>query len=78
MFYVYLLQSGAHRYIGSTNDLRKRLAEHNSGQNQSTKAHMPWRLIYYEAHTARGAAERRESYFKTSPGRRALYKIVQS
>jgi len=35
MFYTYILRSISHpeqRYIGSTSDLRKRLAKHNAGE----------------------------------------------
>jgi predicted GIY-YIG superfamily endonuclease len=36
MYYVYLLRSKDHpnqTYVGSTSDLRKRLAEHNAGKS---------------------------------------------
>jgi putative endonuclease len=39
MYYVYLLRSAAKRnetYVGSTSDLKKRLADHNSGKSIHT------------------------------------------
>jgi putative endonuclease len=45
MFYVYLLQSIAdpkQRYIGFTNDLKKRLAAHNNGESSHTRKFAPW------------------------------------
>lgn len=50
-YYIYVLESAKHDtlYVGYTNDLRKRLEEHNRGHNQSTKPYLPWHLIYYEA-----------------------------
>lgn len=51
-------------YIGSTNDLRKRLAMHNSGKVYSTKLRKPFELIYYEAYRAEKDARRREHNLK--------------
>ncbi|MHB1086402.1 MAG: GIY-YIG nuclease family protein [Minisyncoccota bacterium] len=58
-------------YVGYTADLRKRLAEHNRGKNLSTK-NRSWHCIYYEACVDNDDARRRERYFKTTAGRRAL------
>jgi putative endonuclease len=78
MFYVYVLESGEHRYMGSTKDLRRRVKEHNAGQNQTTKAYAPWTVIHYEAYISSDDAKRREKYFKSSPGRTALSKMLRS
>lgn len=50
-YYVYILESQNYQelYIGYTDDLRKRIKEHNQGLNKSTKPYLPWKLIYYEA-----------------------------
>ena len=72
MFYTYLLESEkGDFYAGFTANLRKRIAEHNQGRNVSTKRRS-WRCIYYEACTDEEDARRRERYFKTTDGRRAL------
>jgi putative endonuclease len=72
MFYVYCLKSKNtdKLYFGFTNDLKRRLGEHNSGLNFSTKPYIPWELIYYEACTNEIDAKRREKYMKTTQGRR--------
>ena len=46
MWYVYFLKSKVKDfvYVGSTNDLERRLEEHNSGKCQSTKAYCPFDL----------------------------------
>ena len=74
MFYTYLLQSkkDGRLYIGYTNDLKKRLLEHNQGLNLSTKKQRPWTIIYYEACLKQKDATRREGYLKTTQGGRLL------
>ena len=72
MFYVYCIKSKKTEqlYFGFTNNLKRRLEEHNSGLNFSTKPYIPWELIYYEACLNKNDAIRRESYMKTTQGRR--------
>lgn len=74
MFYVYYLESVQYKqfYTGYTSDLKKRLKEHNQKKNISTKRYAPWKLIYYEACIEESDAIRRESYLKTSQGRRMM------
>ena len=49
MFYVYFLQSKKDNglYIGKTNNIERRLQEHNSGQVSSTKSRKPLVLLDY-------------------------------
>ncbi|MBU1015322.1 GIY-YIG nuclease family protein [Patescibacteria group bacterium] len=66
MFYVYILKSKRdHKlYVGSTNDLRRRFAEHNKGQVRSTKSRAPFELRYYEAYFSEEDARHREHSLK--------------
>jgi putative endonuclease len=66
MFYLYLLKSkrDGELYIGSTNDLRKRFLEHNSGKVFSTKLRKPFELLYYEAYKNEKDARHREHNLK--------------
>ena len=66
MHYVYLLRSkvDGRTYVGQTCDLRRRLAEHNSGENFSTAYRRPFELIYYEAFRDALDARERESALK--------------
>ena len=66
MFYVYVLKSQKcdELYIGSTNDLKRRLVEHNKGKSSSTAPKRPYTLLYYEAYVAESDARRRESMLK--------------
>ncbi len=66
MFYAYILESlkDKRRYIGYTENLKKRIDEHNKGTNISTKNRTPLRLIYYEACLNKVDAKNREKYLK--------------
>lgn len=66
MFYVYLLKSEKDKtlYIGYTNDLKRRLSEHDNKKNVSTKHKAPFQLIYYEAYASRADAKHREQMLK--------------
>lgn len=71
MHYVYLRQSIRHperRYIGSTNDLKRRLAEHNAGKGEHTGKYRPWRLVTHAAFADTGRAQEFERYLKTGSG----------
>ncbi len=48
--YLYILQcSNGQYYTGSTKDLEKRLAEHQTGEGANfTRKHLPVKLVYYE------------------------------
>jgi putative endonuclease len=72
MYYVYFLRSMPNpnqTYIGSTGDLRKRLAEHNAGKSTHTNKFKPWDLVTYVALPERHLAERFERYLKSGSGR---------
>lgn len=66
MFYLYILgsQKDGNIYIGSTNNLKKRFREHNSGKVLSTKSRTPFELLYYEAYKTEQEAYDRENALK--------------
>lgn len=72
--YVYVLSSKKDDkwYTGCTRDLRKRLAEHQTGRGGYTKSRSPFSIIYYEACRDEKDAFAREKYLKTGMGRRYL------
>ncbi|HED37184.1 MAG TPA: GIY-YIG nuclease family protein [Ignavibacteria bacterium] len=74
MNFVYVLKSqqDGKRYIGLTNNLEKRLRQHNSGKVKSTKNRRPFSLVYYEEFEDRSEAAQREKFFKTGKGREFL------
>jgi predicted GIY-YIG superfamily endonuclease len=70
MFYSYILRSKKDLtyYYGSTQNLRKRLHQHNSGESKYSKVHMPYELIWYCAFLTREKALAFEKYLKSSSG----------
>ena len=71
MFYVYFIKSvnsPEQRYIGLTDDLKKRINDHNSGQSFHTSKYAPWEIINYFAFSTRSAAAEFEKYLKTGSG----------
>ena len=71
--YVYVLRNEKGIfYTGCTSDLRKRLAEHNSGKSLYTKSRGPFELIYYEAYRDTKDAFAREKHLKSGPGKNNL------
>ena len=51
-------------YVGSTNNLRRRLHSHNQSKNIATKAYVPWKLTYFEAYPTKPAALEQERVLK--------------
>ncbi len=74
MYYVYLIKSLKKnwQYVGYTDNLKRRLNEHQLGLSQATKPYRPFELIFYEAYKSMVDAKRREKYFKTNEGKRTL------
>ena len=64
--WVYILKSRVDNklYTGSTNNLRKRFLEHNSGKVFSTRLRRPFDVVYYEAYRSEIDARKRETNLK--------------
>jgi len=78
MIIVYALRSLSRKYIyvGMTNDLKRRLEEHNKGENRSTKAYLPFTLIYSEEFADRISARVKEKYLKSGIGKEFLKALI--
>ncbi len=68
MYYFYIVRcSDNSLYSGQTNNLAKRIKEHNLGKTKSakyTKAHRPVELVYSEKYATLQLAMRREYQIK--------------
>jgi putative endonuclease len=70
MWYVYFLQlTNGDIYVGSTNDLKRRVASHQKRQVTATKAHCPVILRTYIAVATETHARKLERYFKSGSGK---------
>jgi putative endonuclease len=80
MWYVYVLKSRASGkfYVGITQDLSRRIHEHNSGKSKFTSGHVPWNSIYHECLGNTREARIREKYLKSAAGKRYLAKVLSA
>jgi len=72
MFYVYVIKSTKKGtlYTGHTEDIERRIEQHNKGLlGRYTKNKGPWELVYSETYKTRSEAMKREKYLKTGVGR---------
>ncbi|MBT8270133.1 MAG: GIY-YIG nuclease family protein [Bacteroidia bacterium] len=81
MMYVYVLRSeiDGRFYVGMTENVEKRIKEHNLGRAKSTKGYRPWTILHQEEYPDRNAARKREKYLKSGYGKQWLknkYKLV--
>ncbi len=78
MHTTYILQNDTTKkhYIGSTDDLIRRLDEHNRGQTKSTRQKGEWKLIYKEEYNSKIEAINREKQIKSYKGGNAFKRLV--
>ena len=79
MFFVYILQSkkfGSY-YIGSCEEVKTRLDQHNNGLVRSTKSKIPWGLVYVESFETHIEARARERQIKSWKKRSAVEKFFK-
>jgi len=79
-YYFYILKSKSTNktYVGHTNNLVRRLREHNSGKSIYTSRFMPWEIIYKEEFDEEIEARKKEKYYKSSTGRRKIKILLKS
>lgn len=81
MFYVYVLKNleDGSLYIGFTENIERRVLEHNSGQGgRTTRQKKDWQLIYFEAYLDKQDALGREKFLKGGSGRKYIYKQLKN
>ncbi len=79
MYTVYVLLSAASgkHYVGFTNNIDRRMQEHNYTEKKGfTLRYRPWTLIHTEAFATKAEAMAREKFFKSGQGRTALKAIL--
>ncbi len=79
MNYAYILEcSDGSLYCGWTNDLEKRVADHNCGKGgKYTRSRLPVKLVYYETFATKEEAMSREWHIKQLSRKEKLKLIEQ-
>ena len=80
MFYVYILQSSVDEsfYIGFTENLDKRVNQHNSGESGYTSRKMPWKLVYFEEFNTKTDAIKRERFLKAQKNKVFYHRLINN
>jgi putative endonuclease len=79
MGYVYILQSlkNSRYYIGSTNDLKRRFDQHQSGYSGYTRNNRPFKLVFNQKYLTLNEARRAEAWLKKQKDRKLLEQIIE-
>ncbi len=78
LYFVYIIYSATRNryYTGHTDNLTKRMEQHNSGYESSTKSGVPWKLMYTEEYDSRSAAMKREYEIKSKKSRKYIERLI--
>jgi len=80
MYYVYMVECADKTlYTGITTDIERRIDEHNSSPKGAryTRSRRPVALVYYEEHTDRSSASKREYAIKKM-NKELKYKLIKN
>ena len=77
-YFVYAIKSSLDNriYVGFSENVQKRLNEHNSGKTKSTKGYRPRELIFITECQTRAEARKLEKYYKGGSGKEKLKEMV--
>ena len=75
MYIVYSVKLDKY-YTGSTNNLVRRLQDHNRGKTAFARQGMPWELKFFEEFTSKKDAYRREMDIKKRKDRNYIIKLI--
>lgn len=77
-FFTYILKSKIKEkyYIGETDNLERRLILHNEGNSLSTKAYIPWELVYHEEFNTKSEALKREKHLKKMKSKKYIEWLI--
>ena len=81
MYYVYRLQSmedPSKTFLGTTRNVKKRLAMHNRRKVEKTAEYAPWRISFYAAFTRKERAEAFKEFLSTKKGRALAHEYLWS
>ena len=78
-YYVYVLKSlkNDSYYVGCTNNIERRLSEHNAGYSKSTRLNVPFKLVYKEEYNSLSDARVREQNIKKRKSRKYIESLIK-
>jgi putative endonuclease len=78
MFTLYILNSEKLNrfYVGYTNDLPRRLSEHNRIKGKYTDIGIPWKIVYTEQYDSRIEAKARERFIKSKKSKQFIIDLI--
>ncbi len=80
IFFTYILHSKTKNkfYVGATNNLSRRISEHNSGQSKSTKHGKPWELVFVATFENFSDARKLETRIKKMKSKKFIQELINS
>ena len=80
MYFLYILRSKEYpkTYVGITDNLDRRLTEHNAGKSAFSRRYKPWSFVHHEQFLDRLEARKKERYYKSAAGRKIIKKILHA
>ena len=77
LYRVYLLRNAdGLRYIGISNDVTRRLRDHNTGKSRWTKSRGPWTLVWQSRPLSLSEARKLENSLKRQKGGAGLESLL--
>lgn len=80
MYYLYILKNPItdRYYIGSTNNIERRLKEHISGKTRTTRILQTYTLVYKEGYNSEKEAREREKKLKSYKSKKYIEWLIRS
>jgi len=78
-YWVYVLRNPTGKlYIGLTEDVARRLNDHNTGQSKWTKKFGPWQLVWHDGPLSLTEARKLENLMKRQKGGDGLLRLMNA
>ena len=77
-FYILYSETLESYYIGFTNSIDRRLAEHNRKKRKYTDRGIPWVLVHTEEFKTKEEAMLREKYVKAKKSKTFIIELISS
>ena len=78
MYTVYILYSEKlnRYYVGYTNDIARRISEHNRPKGKYTDLGIPWKIVHSESYSTKKEAMQREKFIKSKKSKAFIISII--